>query len=229
MQNNEEQEEENKLSYAGALEQQNGVFSSPREHAYLTDVASQEHEMSVIAEGRARQRPIQNPTTKTARICDGFDDGPVHSENYNTYTQRLATFSNFPMGNTVSPQNLAKAGFFFVGFPDRVKCFYCGRCVEHWSYNDDPLHGKWHRPGCKRPQTTISYDDQNSSRPEQNAPNTTGARKKTTTTQARSRMKIDREKSGVAESPEDDEEETRPMKAYKNEDPFRMQLSLIHI
>lgn len=40
---------------------------------------------------------------------------------------------------------LAAAGFFFLGERDRVKCWYCNGGIQNWEYDDDPWieHAKW--------------------------------------------------------------------------------------
>ncbi|XP_039272656.2 baculoviral IAP repeat-containing protein 8-like isoform X1 [Styela clava] len=49
-----------------------------------------------------------------------------------------------------TPEQLAKAGFFYLGEEDKVKCFYCNGGLCDWEYNDDPWieHAKWY-PHCE--------------------------------------------------------------------------------
>ena len=61
---------------------------------------------------------------------------------------RLSTFIRFPADSPVNPRLLAAAGFFFTGYKDRVKCFFCARCVEGWSIGDDPSSSRWHKDDC---------------------------------------------------------------------------------
>ncbi|XP_046557212.1 baculoviral IAP repeat-containing protein 2-like [Haliotis rubra] len=54
---------------------------------------------------------------------------------------RLATFSKWPEESTVSPEDLARAGFYHEPQdtkPDRVKCGYCRGKVYGWQAGDDP-------------------------------------------------------------------------------------------
>ncbi|KAI3382274.1 hypothetical protein SNEBB_009801 [Seison nebaliae] len=65
-----------------------------------------------------------------------------------TYESRLASFRNSPferwtrLKNTkCSPENLAKAGFFYA--PTKhgektVKCYYCGKMLGDWKRSEDP-------------------------------------------------------------------------------------------
>ncbi|XP_013419082.1 baculoviral IAP repeat-containing protein 3-like, partial [Lingula anatina] len=43
------------------------------------------------------------------------------------------------------PVNLAKAGFFYAGISDNVKCFYCDGGLRNWEPQDDPWteHARW--------------------------------------------------------------------------------------
>ena len=46
--------------------------------------------------------------------------------------ERLLTFVNWPSRIPVRPDQLAKAGFYFLGQGDRVACFSCGGQVCVW-------------------------------------------------------------------------------------------------
>nr|XP_056715634.1 E3 ubiquitin-protein ligase XIAP isoform X3 [Euleptes europaea] len=49
---------------------------------------------------------------------------------------RLQTFTTFPNCCPVSVLTLARAGFFYTGEGDRVKCFSCHATVEGWQHGD---------------------------------------------------------------------------------------------
>nr|KAG5703979.1 hypothetical protein BaRGS_032068 [Batillaria attramentaria] len=63
---------------------------------------------------------------------------------------RIASYRNWPPGKTQTPQQLAKAGFFYAGFNDSVKCFFCDGGLRNWEREDDPWHehARWF-PRCK--------------------------------------------------------------------------------
>ena len=63
-------------------------------------------------------------------------------------TYRHYTFRQFPTNCPVRPENFAKAGFYYTGFRDRVKCFSCGLCVENWIVGDVPSNHGWHKSDC---------------------------------------------------------------------------------
>ncbi|XP_078492149.1 baculoviral IAP repeat-containing protein 7-like [Ciona intestinalis] len=66
--------------------------------------------------------------------------------------KRLATFdSRWPAsGFRASPSQLAKAGYFFLGERDRVKCWYCNGGLQNWEPGHEPWteHAKWF-PRCE--------------------------------------------------------------------------------
>ncbi|CAK7318433.1 Baculoviral IAP repeat-containing protein 3 [Vulpes lagopus] len=62
---------------------------------------------------------------------------------------RMSTYSTFPAGVPVSERSLARAGFYYTGAKDRVRCFCCGLMLDNWKAGDSPT-GK-HRnlyPSC---------------------------------------------------------------------------------
>ncbi|NWI67216.1 BIR7B protein, partial [Todus mexicanus] len=64
--------------------------------------------------------------------------------------RRLRTFQRWPDTSPVSPRDLVKAGFFFVGPGDEVQCFCCGGVLKDWELGDSPVaeHLKFF-PSCK--------------------------------------------------------------------------------
>ncbi|XP_077965706.1 uncharacterized protein LOC120334396 [Styela clava] len=69
--------------------------------------------------------------------------GDVRREAY-----RLSTYEHYPVSSPISRKSLAKAGFYFTGFFDRVKCFSCARTVERWNDIDSPTDIRWHKSDC---------------------------------------------------------------------------------
>uniref|UniRef100_A0A8C6XQH1 RING-type E3 ubiquitin transferase n=1 Tax=Naja naja TaxID=35670 RepID=A0A8C6XQH1_NAJNA len=66
------------------------------------------------------------------------------------YMGRFRTFKNWPVTVPVHPQQLADAGFYYVGRNDDVKCFCCDGGLRCWETGDDPWveHAKWF-PSCE--------------------------------------------------------------------------------
>ncbi|NWI90588.1 BIR7B protein, partial [Pitta sordida] len=67
-----------------------------------------------------------------------------------TEEMRLSSFQNWPQSSHMHPEQLARAGFFYTGEGDVVRCFYCDGGLRSWSFGDDPWreHAKWY-PECE--------------------------------------------------------------------------------
>uniref|UniRef100_A0A8C4S7L7 RING-type E3 ubiquitin transferase n=1 Tax=Erpetoichthys calabaricus TaxID=27687 RepID=A0A8C4S7L7_ERPCA len=65
-------------------------------------------------------------------------------------SSRMSSYHNWPPSASVHPQLLARAGFFYTGHSDNVKCFYCDGGLRNWEAGDDPWreHAKWF-PRCE--------------------------------------------------------------------------------
>ena len=64
---------------------------------------------------------------------------------------RIVSFLEFPFkaNKIVDSRLLAKFGFMYTGFNDRVKCFSCHRCIENFkisNHNTGPIN--WHKKKC---------------------------------------------------------------------------------
>lgn len=70
---------------------------------------------------------------------------------YNKIKDRVKSFEN-PMWTKCYIDVLccAKAGFYFLEGPDRLKCYSCKITLDDWSINDDPWaeHAFW-SPTCR--------------------------------------------------------------------------------
>ncbi|XP_075822967.1 baculoviral IAP repeat-containing protein 3-like [Microtus pennsylvanicus] len=74
--------------------------------------------------------------------------------NFSCELYRLSTYSAFPAGVPVSERSLARAGFYYTGVNDKVKCFCCGLMLDNWKQGDNPVEK--HRqlyPSCSFVQT----------------------------------------------------------------------------
>ncbi|XP_013401394.1 inhibitor of apoptosis protein-like [Lingula anatina] len=62
---------------------------------------------------------------------------------------RIGSFTNWPRGKSQTPAELAHAGFFYAGYDDKVKCFFCNGELGNWAQGDDPWveHARWF-PKC---------------------------------------------------------------------------------
>ena len=72
---------------------------------------------------------------------------PVNPQMYKKLNQ-LRTFkvtNIWPHHILATPNELADAGFFYLGESDRVKCFYCNGGLRNWKLDERPWeeHAKW--------------------------------------------------------------------------------------
>nr|AAF82751.1 neuronal apoptosis inhibitory protein 6 [Mus musculus] len=52
---------------------------------------------------------------------------------------RMDMFKDWPQESPVGFEALVRAGFFYTGKKDIVRCFSCGGCLEKWAEGDDPM------------------------------------------------------------------------------------------
>lgn len=71
-------------------------------------------------------------------------NGPAHPSLVTVHA-RIKTFTNWPTGAGQTADNMAEAGFFYIGRKDHVKCFYCDGGLRNWEASDDPWleHARW--------------------------------------------------------------------------------------
>ncbi|XP_056143558.1 E3 ubiquitin-protein ligase XIAP [Lampris incognitus] len=63
---------------------------------------------------------------------------------------RLDSFRGSSLAQQLSAERLARAGFYFTGQADRVRCFSCRKTVENWCRGDTPVERhKEVSPSCK--------------------------------------------------------------------------------
>ncbi|NWW04492.1 BIR protein, partial [Oreocharis arfaki] len=72
---------------------------------------------------------------------------------------RMSTFSTFPMNTPVSERSLARAGFYYTGVQDKVKCFSCGLTLDNWQPGDNAIEKhKQLYPSCSFVQSMLSVN-----------------------------------------------------------------------
>ncbi|KAH9490455.1 hypothetical protein Btru_033910 [Bulinus truncatus] len=75
---------------------------------------------------------------------------PVYSES----SKRFQSFVNWPNSHDQSSTALVNAGFFYAGYSDCVRCFYCGLGLRSWKPGDDIfVEHERYRPTCLYLQT----------------------------------------------------------------------------
>ena len=91
-------------------------------------------------------------TPRRTPIDDYIGDEPPKHPHWSALIDRLDSFaghpwSQRPLSEAVTPESLARAGFFYAGDADRVQCHYCGEQLNAWQ----PLDNPWVRHVCTRP------------------------------------------------------------------------------
>ncbi|XP_050983486.1 E3 ubiquitin-protein ligase XIAP-like isoform X1 [Labeo rohita] len=78
-------------------------------------------------------------------------DGEIEADGaWSSMPNRVNSFRRFPRTEEFPAERLARAGFYFTGQADRVRCFSCHATVEDWNRGDTPL--KRHQqasPNCR--------------------------------------------------------------------------------
>ena len=111
--------------------------------------------------------PLSSPLEKEV-----VRDGPkkmvkqklsITPENYQSEEERIKSFDEWPLNETVHPEQLARVGFVYTGDGALVQCFQCGVKYRHWYKGDVPLnvHQKCN-PHCPF-LLTLTGEDQSSS------------------------------------------------------------------
>ncbi|KAL6442673.1 hypothetical protein ACFW04_002645 [Cataglyphis niger] len=74
---------------------------------------------------------------------------PLTLREYETVSQRLQTFNNWPLTSIIRPEQLAAAGFYYLQYKDLVECAFCKGILMNWKAGDDPEHAhKLNFPNC---------------------------------------------------------------------------------
>lgn len=75
-------------------------------------------------------------------MCDLRQDSNLETDHFVDFSlmnSRLDSFRGTSLAQQVPAERLARAGFYFTGHADRVRCFSCQKTVENWSRGDTPV------------------------------------------------------------------------------------------
>uniref|UniRef100_A0A8C2QP19 RING-type E3 ubiquitin transferase n=1 Tax=Cricetulus griseus TaxID=10029 RepID=A0A8C2QP19_CRIGR len=118
-----------------------------------------------VVQGTLRQNPtsiMENSTT----LPDWTRESKEKMKyDFSCELYRMSTYSAFPTGVPVSERSLARAGFYYTGVNDKVKCFCCGLMLDNWKQGDSPVEK--HRqlyPSCSFVHTLLSANLQSPSK-----------------------------------------------------------------
>ncbi|XP_056015256.1 uncharacterized protein LOC125677307 [Ostrea edulis] len=58
---------------------------------------------------------------------------------------RISSYTDWPAAMTQTPRDMSLAGFFYAGYGDYTRCFFCGGGLRNWEAGDDPWveHARW--------------------------------------------------------------------------------------
>ena len=88
---------------------------------------------------------------------------PITPENYQSEAERIKSFDEWPLNETVHPEQLARVGFVYTGDGTLVRCFQCGFGYSLWYKGDVPLNvHQICNPRCPF-LLTLTSEDQSSS------------------------------------------------------------------
>ncbi|XP_050443226.1 baculoviral IAP repeat-containing protein 7-like [Adelges cooleyi] len=73
----------------------------------------------------------------------------MESIDFKNESNRLATFTGWPISFIITPKSLASAGFYYTKHTDKVKCAFCNICICRWEFGDNAIdEHKRHNPNC---------------------------------------------------------------------------------
>ncbi|XP_041351914.1 putative inhibitor of apoptosis [Gigantopelta aegis] len=116
--------------------------------AVSTNVISKSDSFGVLSVQNFGKPSNESPSER-AETLGIVQNKPKHPR-FSLEADRLATFKNWPSQIKQQPEQLAKAGLFYVGNSDNVKCFTCDGLLSQWEPGDDPWieHARWF-PDCQ--------------------------------------------------------------------------------
>ena len=91
---------------------------------------------SVVGLSASRNNEAQLEALKKEQLGINY-----YRPKYPTYAilaVRISSFTAWPATMTQTPRDMAIAGFFFAGYGDYTRCFFCGGGLRNWEPGDDP-------------------------------------------------------------------------------------------
>ncbi|CAG5122108.1 unnamed protein product [Candidula unifasciata] len=75
---------------------------------------------------------------------------------YAVTATRFASFEHWPRDHPLKKEDLAEAGFYYAGYGDCARCFYCGGGLRNWEDDDNVWveHARWF-PKCAYIRQTV--------------------------------------------------------------------------
>lgn len=117
--------------------------------AMVTAETLQPTEEAMVVLTSASKKPFSRPTVGGISSAEGFDLTKAAYPQYSSSYSRSQTYGAWSRDHPKRPEHLSKAGFFYAGYGDCVRCFYCGLGLKFWKPEDIPeyQHARF-RPNC---------------------------------------------------------------------------------
>lgn len=74
-----------------------------------------------------------------SRLSATIDSSNVPEWDLADLENRIRTFTGRWKINFITAEQMAKAGFYYVGPADRVRCMYCSKELDSWEPTDNPV------------------------------------------------------------------------------------------
>ncbi|CAL1545887.1 unnamed protein product [Lymnaea stagnalis] len=103
---------------------------------------------TVTAQSAAGQKDNKSGKGPTYAELGIMTERPKRPE-YALKAKRFETYTNWPRHHHLKPEDLSAAGFYFAGYGDCARCFFCGGGLRNWEDEDDVWveHARWF-PKC---------------------------------------------------------------------------------
>ena len=104
----------------------------------------------------SQDRPTQNETSEISSSNRNSDFSSlginIEKPRYPTYASpqvRISSYQGWPSYLDQTPRDMGMAGFFYAGYNDFTRCFFCGGGLRNWEAGDNPWveHARWF-PQC---------------------------------------------------------------------------------
>ena len=129
----------------------NNTTSAPASLPYQSSGNSNSAPISLQYQSQSAGQTVRATVNRSTGQPDMFDgDGPQPLQRMRSEEARLMTYTRWPNHASVSPEDLARAGFFYTGSNDRVQCAFCENVLRNWETGDNPtFEHRRHFPRCR--------------------------------------------------------------------------------
>uniref|UniRef100_A0A0B7BEB1 RING-type domain-containing protein n=1 Tax=Arion vulgaris TaxID=1028688 RepID=A0A0B7BEB1_9EUPU len=139
-------------------------------HHHSTRVDTETNSPEISNTNQSNNPPQENSQTATANTQNAnkaTGQGPTYGElgiiterpkrfEYAVRATRYTSFEPWPRDHHLKKGDLADAGFYYAGYGDCARCFYCGGGLRNWEKDDNVLieHARWF-PKCAYMRQTM--------------------------------------------------------------------------